>query len=189
MLILDDFGLTALGPQERHDLLEVIEDRHGESSLVISGQLPVKAWHKYIGDPAVADAALDRPPQRPPDHIERRIDEEDPIHLDRGGAVGELKRTSVATLRPGRCSASFGPGDRLRSERLLGLPRMRCSASSESAETTGERVSPALRRRQISTETPICIATGVQMSTSSAVVSMLTTSAYGAPKALRSLVC
>ena len=60
VLILDDFGLTALGAQERHDLLEVIEDRHGERSLVISGQLPVKAWHKYIGDPAVADAALDR---------------------------------------------------------------------------------------------------------------------------------
>jgi DNA replication protein DnaC len=38
----------------------VIEDRHGERSLVIAGQLPVKAWHKYIGDPAVADAALDR---------------------------------------------------------------------------------------------------------------------------------
>ena len=37
VLILDDFGLTALGSEERHDLLEVIEDRHGERSLVISG--------------------------------------------------------------------------------------------------------------------------------------------------------
>ena len=52
--------VAALGAQERDDLLEVIEDRHGERSLVIAGQLPVKAWHKYIGDPAVADAALDR---------------------------------------------------------------------------------------------------------------------------------
>jgi DNA replication protein DnaC len=43
VLILDDFGLAALGAQERHDLLEVIEDRHGERSLVIAGQLPVKA--------------------------------------------------------------------------------------------------------------------------------------------------
>ena len=60
VLILDDFGIAALGAQERHDLLEVIEDRHGERSLVIAGQLPVKAWHKYIGDPAVADATLDR---------------------------------------------------------------------------------------------------------------------------------
>jgi len=60
VVILDDFGLTPLGAQERHDLLEVIEDRHGERSLVIAAQLPVKAWHTYIGDPAVADAALDR---------------------------------------------------------------------------------------------------------------------------------
>ena len=42
----------------REHLLEVIEDRHGERSTVIAGQLPVKDWHKYIGDPALADAAL-----------------------------------------------------------------------------------------------------------------------------------
>lgn len=60
VLILDDFGLAPLGLQDRHDLLEVIEDRHAERSTIISGQLPVKDWHKYIGDPAVADAALDR---------------------------------------------------------------------------------------------------------------------------------
>lgn len=60
VLILDDWGLAPLGPQERQDLLEVIEDRHGERSTIIAGQLPVKQWHKYIGDPAVADAALDR---------------------------------------------------------------------------------------------------------------------------------
>jgi DNA replication protein DnaC len=60
VLILDDWGLAPLSVQERHDLLEVIEDRHGERSTVIAGQLPVKQWHKYIGDPAVADAAVDR---------------------------------------------------------------------------------------------------------------------------------
>lgn len=60
VLILDDWGLKPLGSEERHDLLEVIEDRHGEHSTVIAGQLPVKSWHTYIGDPAVADAALDR---------------------------------------------------------------------------------------------------------------------------------
>jgi DNA replication protein DnaC len=52
VLILDDFSLAALGAQERDDLLEVIEGRHGERSLVIAAQLPVKAWQKYIGDPA-----------------------------------------------------------------------------------------------------------------------------------------
>lgn len=60
VLILDDWGLAPLGTQDRHDLLEVIEDRHAERSTVVSGQLPVKDWHKYIADPAVADAALDR---------------------------------------------------------------------------------------------------------------------------------
>ena len=60
VLILDDWGLTPLGAQERHDLLEVLEDRYGEHSTIIAGQLPVKSWHTYIGDPAVADAALDR---------------------------------------------------------------------------------------------------------------------------------
>ena len=60
VLILDDWGLTPLGAQERHDLLEVLEDRCGEHSTIIAGQLPVKNWHTYIGDPAVADAALDR---------------------------------------------------------------------------------------------------------------------------------
>lgn len=60
VLILDDWGLAPLGTQHRHDLLEVIEDRHGERSTIIAAQLPLKDWHKYIGDPAVADAALDR---------------------------------------------------------------------------------------------------------------------------------
>jgi DNA replication protein DnaC len=60
VLILDDFGLAPLDQKGRENLLEVIEDRHGERSTVIAGQLPVKEWHKYIGDPALADAALDR---------------------------------------------------------------------------------------------------------------------------------
>jgi DNA replication protein DnaC len=60
VLILDDWGLAPLGPQARQDLLEIIEDRDNERSTIIAGQLPIKEWHKYIGDPAVADAALDR---------------------------------------------------------------------------------------------------------------------------------
>ena len=60
VLVIDDWGLTPLTTQSRTDLLEVIEDRHGERSTVIAGQLPITDWHKYIGDPAIADAALDR---------------------------------------------------------------------------------------------------------------------------------
>jgi len=60
VLILDDWGLTPLGDTARRDLLEVIEDRHGHRSTIMLSQLPVKLWHKYIGEPMVADAILDR---------------------------------------------------------------------------------------------------------------------------------
>lgn len=60
VLIIDDWGITPLITQSRSDLLEIIEDRHGERSTVIAAQLPVAEWHNYIGDPAIADATLDR---------------------------------------------------------------------------------------------------------------------------------
>jgi len=60
VLILDDFGLGTPKEAQRHDLLEVLEDRYGRSSTVITSQLDVKKWHEWIGDPTVADAILDR---------------------------------------------------------------------------------------------------------------------------------
>ncbi len=60
LLILDDFGLKPLSQGERHDLLEVIEDRHGTGSTLITSQLPISAWHAYLNEPTVADALLDR---------------------------------------------------------------------------------------------------------------------------------
>ena len=60
VLILDDWGLTPLSDTGRRDLLEVIEDRHGHRSTMVLSQLPIKLWHKYIGEPMVADAILDR---------------------------------------------------------------------------------------------------------------------------------
>lgn len=60
LLVLDDLGLAALSDQERRDLLEVIEDRHGSGSTIITSQLPVEHWHEAIGDPTIADALLDR---------------------------------------------------------------------------------------------------------------------------------
>jgi len=60
VLILDDLGLAALNDPERRDLLEVIEDRHGCASTIITSQLPVEHWHEIIGDPTIADALLDR---------------------------------------------------------------------------------------------------------------------------------
>jgi DNA replication protein DnaC len=60
VLILDDLGLATLTDPERRDLLEVIEDRHGSASTIITSQLPVEHWHEVIGDPTIADALLDR---------------------------------------------------------------------------------------------------------------------------------
>ena len=60
VLVLDDMGLAALTDSERRDLLEVIEDRHGSASTIITSQLPVEHWHEVIGDPTIADALLDR---------------------------------------------------------------------------------------------------------------------------------
>ena len=60
ILILDDLGLAPLTDPERRDLLEVIEDRHGASSTIVTSQLPIDNWHEHIGDPTIADAILDR---------------------------------------------------------------------------------------------------------------------------------
>ncbi|CAN5132628.1 IS21-like element ISFK1 family helper ATPase IstB [soil metagenome] len=60
LLILDDFALKPLSAPERHDLLEIIEDRHGCASILLTSQLPVEHWHEYLQEPTVADALLDR---------------------------------------------------------------------------------------------------------------------------------
>lgn len=60
VLILDDWGLAPLDANARHDVLEILEERHGRRSTVVTSQLPVDRWHDLIGDPTYADAILDR---------------------------------------------------------------------------------------------------------------------------------
>jgi len=60
VLILDDFGLDVLSVSDRQDLLEIIEDRHGLKTTVITSQWAVRHWHDYIGEATMADAILDR---------------------------------------------------------------------------------------------------------------------------------
>ena len=60
VLVLDDWGLENLTLGQRNDLLEIMEDRHGAKSTLITSQLPITAWHKAIGDATLADAILDR---------------------------------------------------------------------------------------------------------------------------------
>jgi DNA replication protein DnaC len=60
LLILDDFGLHPLDPQSRSALMEIMEDRHGKSSVIITSQVPVNHWYDVIGEKTIADAILDR---------------------------------------------------------------------------------------------------------------------------------
>ena len=60
VLILDDWGLEPLQPAHRHDLLEILDDRHDATSTVVISQLPLDQWYISIGDNTLADAILDR---------------------------------------------------------------------------------------------------------------------------------
>jgi DNA replication protein DnaC len=60
VLVLDDFALVPLQEPERRDLLEILEDRYGTRSTIITSQVPPAHWHEYLGDPTLADAICDR---------------------------------------------------------------------------------------------------------------------------------
>ncbi|MDN5850839.1 MAG: IS21-like element helper ATPase IstB [Nitrococcus sp.] len=60
LLILDDWGVAPITRRGRQDLLEVIDDRVPGASVLITAQMPVEAWHEYLGEPTIADAILDR---------------------------------------------------------------------------------------------------------------------------------
>ena len=60
VLVLDDFGLGTLREADRQGLLDVLEDRYGNQSTIVTSQLPTKAWHEFIGEPTVADSICDR---------------------------------------------------------------------------------------------------------------------------------
>ena len=60
VLLLDDWGLATLTPEQRRDVLEILEDRHGSHSTLVTSQLPLDQWHANIGDATLADAIMDR---------------------------------------------------------------------------------------------------------------------------------
>lgn len=60
LLILDDWGLEPLKDRQRNDLMEIMDDRHGQGSTIIMSQLPTSKWYQSIGDNTIADAILDR---------------------------------------------------------------------------------------------------------------------------------
>ncbi len=60
VFVLDDWGLVPVQDQERRDLLELLEDRYGTRSTIVTSQLPPAHWHEHLGDPTLADAICDR---------------------------------------------------------------------------------------------------------------------------------
>jgi len=60
LLIVDDLGIAAVGPKQYRDFLEILDDRNGSGSTLITSQFPVAQWHEMIADNTVADAILDR---------------------------------------------------------------------------------------------------------------------------------
>lgn len=60
ILLLDDWGMSAMDGQTRSDLLEIIDDRASQRATIITSQLPIEHWHEWIGDQTIADAMLDR---------------------------------------------------------------------------------------------------------------------------------
>lgn len=60
LLILDDWGLAPFTTAQRRDMLELLDDRYGNRSTLVTSQMPVDKWHALIGDPTLGDAILDR---------------------------------------------------------------------------------------------------------------------------------
>ena len=60
LIVIDDWGPEPLTPEQRRDLLEIVDDRYDKGSLLITSQVPVLQWHDVIADPTLADAILDR---------------------------------------------------------------------------------------------------------------------------------
>jgi DNA replication protein DnaC len=60
LLVLDDWGPDRLTAAQRRDLMEIVEERYGRRSTIVTSQLPVETWHEVIGEPTFADAILDR---------------------------------------------------------------------------------------------------------------------------------
>ena len=60
LLIIDDFGLRKIDNIQCTMMLDIIDDRHGKSSTIITSQLPVKSWYDCFAEPTIADAIMDR---------------------------------------------------------------------------------------------------------------------------------
>src|SRR5690349_10196476 len=127
LLILDDWGLEPLGPEQRHDMLEIVEDRYGRGATLITSQIPVDRWHSLMGIPlwptpswiasftmpiacssaATACASKRRRKPSPLDRVQ--------LLMERSHPSSGRFATPAAIIRNGR-PTSFGLGGRHQSE-------------------------------------------------------------------------
>src|SRR5882724_12391115 len=73
VLVIDDWGLAPVQEQERRDLLEILEDRYGSRSTIVTSQLPPAQWHDHLGEPTGRRHLRSAPPQRPPNRVKRSL--------------------------------------------------------------------------------------------------------------------
>jgi DNA replication protein DnaC len=93
VLLIGDWGLAPVTDQERRDLLEILEDRYGDRSTIITSQLPPAQWHDYLADATPGRRHLrPHPAQRPPPRAKRTF-------TTKGGQARRLTTPSVAALR------------------------------------------------------------------------------------------
>ena len=100
LLVLDDWGPDRLSASHRRDLMEIVEDRHGRGSILITSQLPVTTWHEVIGEPTLGDAILDRIV-----HNAYRLELDGPsMRKLKAGEASETPTPPVATIAADRKS-------------------------------------------------------------------------------------
>ena len=128
LLILDDWGPEPMTAPQRRDLLEILEDRYGRASTLVTSQIPIERWYDIVAEPTMADAILDRlVPQRPQDHLERRVD----AKTRRQNGLTTSPTTELiqpSAKGPSRLSGFVESGGRLRSNRVSGFGRNPLSA-------------------------------------------------------------
>ena len=137
VLIIDDWGLAVLTAPERRDLLEILEDRHGRASIIVTSQLPVEHWHEAIGDPTLADAILDRVRHWARTNGASMAHSTTPTgsNLPEKACERPLPATQALTCqpKPDPMKPSVKPAAHLRVECLPAMPWNECPSSVECA--------------------------------------------------------
>src|SRR5204863_7991418 len=135
LLILDDWGLEPLDAGARRDLYEILEERYGRRSTVLTSQIPVDKWHTFIGDPTYADAILDRLV-----HNAHRIDlAGDSLRRQALQTNCKGLTTGLQLAKNDRQQGARQPGDIISYRRATSSRNQRATSSESAARGGGSR--------------------------------------------------